>query len=239
MGRGSVLLSGMTNEPFRPGDKSEEAILCGITLRLIRSDEQERWNHLVSEHHYLKNANMVGQRLCHVAEHEGQWMALLGWSAAACHLKARDTLIGWSNNQRRSRLHLLACNARFCLLSAPGALPNLASKVMGMNLARLSSDWQQACGHPILFVESFVDRQLFRGTSYKASGWKPAGYSTGFKRVAEDFYELHEQPKELYVRELVKHVARKLRARRLPVELEPLERKITPQCQMAHEDLQK
>jgi hypothetical protein len=38
--------------------------------------------------------------------------------------------------------------------------------VMKLVLQRLSADWQQAYGHPVLVVESFVDGQLFRGTSY-------------------------------------------------------------------------
>jgi len=150
----------------------------------------------------------------------------------------QDVGRGRSDNQRRSRLHLLANNARFCLLSAAGEFPNLASKVMALNLARLSEDWQQAYGHPILLVESFVDPQLFRGTAYKASGWKMLGCTSGFKRVAQDFYQAHDRPKELYVREIVKRASCKLRARYLPQELKEYERKIVPKCQMPGKDLQ-
>jgi hypothetical protein len=132
---------------------------------------------------------------------------------------------------------LVANNARFCLLTQPAEFPNLASRAMGMNLARLSQDWQQAYGHPIVLVESFVDTQLFRGTAYKASGWKAVGQSAGFKRVAEDFYEAHERPKQLYVREVVKHAARKLRQRHLPPGLQEHEQKIEISCQMARDQL--
>jgi len=134
-------------------------------------------------------------------------------------------------------LRLLANNARFCLLTEPGQYPNLASRAMGLNLARLSQDWQQVYGHPVVLTESFVDGQLFRGTAYKASGWRAAGQSAGFKRVAEDFYEVHDRPKQLYVRELTKHAARKLRQRRLPEVLQEHEQKIDPSCQMANAQL--
>ena len=144
--------------------------------------------------------------------------ALVGWAAPAYRLKGREGWIGWNETQRRSRLHLVATNARFCLLGEPGRHPNLASHVLARNLERLSQDWQEAYGHPILVVESFVDRS-FRGTSYKATGWKALGCTAGFKRVAEDFYVLHDQPKQLFVRELVKHAARKLRARQMPADL--------------------
>lgn len=227
----------MSKKQMSSLDPEESAFLSEVTLRLVTPDEQERWNQLVSEHHYLKNANLVGERLCYVAEQNGQWLALLGWSAPAYHIRARDQWIGWDDNQRRGRLRLLANNARFCLLGKPGEYPNLASRVLSLNLARLSRDWQEAYGHPILMVESFVDTQLFRGTAYKASGWKAVGFSSGFKRVTEDFYEAHDRPKQLYMRELCKHAARKLRQRCLPPVFQSYELKIAPSCQMPGEEL--
>src|ERR1700676_785868 len=216
----------MPNKQIRLSDQAEASVLEQIVVRLIERHEQDRWDQLVSQHHYLKNANLVGERLCYVVEYEGQWLALLGWSAAAYHIRARDQWIGWSDNQRRARLGLLANNARFCLLTQPGQYPNLATRALALNLARLSQDWQQAYGHPIVLVESFVDSQLFRGTAYKASGWRWLGQSSGFKRVAQDFYEAHQRPKRLYAREIVKHAARKLRRRHMPETLREHERKI-------------
>ena len=227
----------MRNKQFGLSDRAEASVLEQIVVRLIEPHEQEHWDQLVRQHHYLKNANLVGERLCYVVEHRGQWLALLGWSAAAYHIRARDQWIGWSDNQRRARLRLLANNARFCLLTQPGQYPNLATRALGLNLARLSQDWQQAYGHPIVLVESFVDSQLFRGTAYKASGWREVGRSSGFKRVAQDFYEAHQRPKQLYVREIVKQAARKLRRRRLPQGLGEHEQKINRSCQMPGDEL--
>lgn len=227
----------MLGKQIKLSDRAEAAVLDQMVVRLIEPREQERWDQLVSQHHYLKNANLVGERLCYVAEFQGQWLALLGWSAAAYHLRARDQWIGWNDNQRRARLRLLANNARFCLLSELGQYPNLASRAMGLNLARLAEDWQQVYGHPVVLAESFVDGQLFRGTAYKASGWRAVGQSAGFKRVAEDFYEMHDRPKQLYVRELIKHAVRKLRQRRLPEPLQKHEQKVAPSCQMANDQL--
>jgi hypothetical protein len=222
----------MRKKPMSLMDPAEAEVVDQITVRRIEAKEQNRWDQLVSQHHYLKNANLVGERLCYVAEYQGQWLALLGWSAAAYHIRARDQWIGWNDNQRRARLPLVANNARFCLLTSPGQYPNLASRVLALNQARLCSDWQEAYGHPILLVESFVDTQLFRGTSYKAAGWQAVGLSAGFKRVSEDFYEAHDRPKQLYTRELVKHAARKLRQRQLPQPLQKYERPVDPSCQM-------
>jgi len=230
-----VLLVGMSKMEFQVSDPAESSFLSEIELRLVLPEEVERWNGLVIQHHYLGNATMVGEQLRYVALHRGKWIALLGWSAAAYHLKGRDQWIGWNANQRRARLLLVVNDARYCLLSKPGEHPNLASYVMGLNLKRLSRDWQEAYGHPILIVESFVDLQLFRGTCYKATGWKAIGCTAGFKRVAEDFYQVHDRPKQLFVRELIKHAARKLRSRALPEEMAGHERPVRLECLFPNE----
>ena len=196
-------------------DPGEAAFLAQVVVRRVRPDELARCRELVCEHHYLHTAELVGEQLWYVAGHQGRWLALLGW-AAAYHLQGRDTWIGWHALQRRARLGLLANSARFCLLTPTSEHPNLASHVLGQNLQCLAADWQEAYGHPILAVESFVDTQLFRGTCYRATGWRAVGGTAGCQRVAQDFYQVHDRPKQLFVRELVKHAARTLRARELP-----------------------
>lgn len=227
----------MQNKRMSVLDPAEAVVLNEITVRLIQPEEQARWDQLINQHHYLKNANLVGERLCYVVEYQGRWLALLGWSAAAYHIRARDQWIGWNDNQRRARLRLVANNARFCVLSEPGQYPNLATRALAMNTARLSEDWLEAYQHPIVLAESFVDSQLFRGTAYKAAGWQAVGSSSGFKRVGEDFYEAHNRPKQLYLRELTKHAGRKLRQRHLPEALQVYEQKIEPSCQMPTDQL--
>ena len=218
-------------------DPAEAAVVEQIQVRLVRPEEETRWQELMIQHHYLKSARMVGEQLRYVVEYQGRWLALLGWSAASYHLKGRDGWIGWSDNQRRARLHLVANNARFCRLGKPGQYPNLASQAMALNLSRLSEDWQAKYGHPIVLVESFVDLQWFRGTAYKASGWKAIGTTAGFKRVAEDFYEAHESPKQLFVRQLRKNALQGLRGRKLPEGWNALERPIERGCSLKGEEL--
>ena len=61
-------------------------------------------------------------------------------------------------------------------------IPNLASRILGQNLRRLSADWVAVYGHPILIAETFVDTGRFRGTCYKAAGFLPLGETRGFRR---------------------------------------------------------
>lgn len=151
------------------------------------------------------------------------------WSAAALHLKARDQFIGWTPEQCRRRRPLLANNARLLVLDACHS-PNLVSRFMKRMLARLSPDWQTHWGHPLALVETFVDPQRFQGTAYKVSGWSHLGRTAGWKRDAADFYEKHDAPKQIWVRELVKNACVKLRAPELPAPWAGGQLDLVPRC---------
>jgi hypothetical protein len=212
-------------KPLRLPNASEQAVLDGLNLRLLTDPENKRrWDELVIEHHYLKSASMVGEQLRYAAEYQGQWLVLLGWCAPAMHLKAREAWIEWSPEQLSQRRHLLAQNSRLTLLVERQQFPNLATRALGLCCRRLSGDWLEMHGHPIVAVESFVDSQLmFRGTAYKAAGWVLLGPTAGFGRCAEDFYQRHDRPKQLWVRALDPEGTAALKAQSLPPRLAPYE----------------
>jgi hypothetical protein len=215
----------------------EQAVLDGVQVRLIEAEEQERFDRLLIEQHYLHNAEMVGARLCYVAQYEGQWLALLSWSAPAYRLKAREAWIGWSEAQRRRRLGLVVNNSRFLILEQ-AHYPNLASRVMRLCVERLSTDWVLRWGHPLLLAESFVDAQVFRGTCYKVSGWQELGLTQGYGRSREDFYLKHDRPKQLWVRELRTGAREWLKARTLPPAYAGVEAKVAPFCERSARELE-
>ena len=206
----------MANLLLLPKRERPEVLAKLIVHRVTKPEEVERWNREVSENHYLKNANLVGEQLRYAVTYQGEWLALLGWMAACYHLKYREQWLRWTKSQRRARLHLLAQNSRFVILADRGDWPNLASRSLALVCQQLSQDWLEAYGHPIAAVESFVDSQLFRGTAYKASNWTLLGETDGFKRVAEDFYVRHDRPKQLWVRSLADDAPALLSAETLP-----------------------
>ena len=77
------------SKPFGLLDVEESALLRDLVVRLITEEERERWDREVCEHHYLKNATLVGEHLRYVVTYQGQWVACLGWSAAALSAKRR------------------------------------------------------------------------------------------------------------------------------------------------------
>jgi DDE_Tnp_1-associated/Druantia protein DruA len=184
------------------GSPPEPLLLETVTVRLIEDSERERFDEELAAKHYLKNANAVGRVLRYVAEHRGQWVALLVFNSPALHIKLRDQWLHWPARQLKERRHLIAQNSRFLVLGAPGQWPNLASRVLRLVCERLPADWQAHFGYPVLVAETFVDPQRFRGTCYKAAGWEQLGPTQGYERDWQDFYTDTQHPKQLWVRAL-------------------------------------
>lgn len=208
----------------------EVDFLRQVTVRLLADAEVGQFNVYLEREHYLQSSRLAGQSLRYVAEVDGQWVALLTFSASALHLKAREQWIGWSARQRARRLGLVVNNSRFLVLPQRQRYPNLASRVLGLVLRRLSADWQERWGHPVLVVESFVDESRYRGTCYRACGFQAVGATEGFQRASRDFYEEHGQPKQLYLRELRAGACRRLRQARWPPELAAYEAEVAGPC---------
>jgi len=196
---------------------------------LVRPRDIRKCDKILVAHHYLHSAKLVGEHLRYAVVWQGQWLAVATWSAAALHLKARDKFIGWTEEQRRQRLALVVNNSRLYVLE-DCHYPNLVSRFMKLMLGRLSSDWEATWGHPVALVESFVDPEQYRGTAYKVSGWSQLGSTRGWKRSAVDFYEQHDQPKQIWVRELVKAACGKLRAAQLPTAWVLSLKPVPPRC---------
>ena len=214
----------------KPKNDPKPRILRRVRLRLLLPEERERFDELLKERHYLHSARLGGQSLRYVAELDGEWVALMAFSAPALNIKAREKWVKWSARQRTRRLCFVVNNSRFLVLTDRNRYPNMASRIMGLCLKRLNGDWQREWEHPVLLVESFVDESKYRGTCYRACGFKAVGPSSGYGRDSRDFYVEHGQPKQLYLRELRKGAAALLRQGRLPAHLLEHEKNISGPC---------
>jgi len=198
-----------------PRTQGAQAELLGrVSVRPIRPEERQRWDALVDEHHDLGLRSLFGKTLRYVAVADERWLALLGWQAAALKCAARDAWIGWPRVLHYQRLHLLANNARFLILPEARA-PNLASRVLALNLHRLAEDWRQIHGHPLLLAETFVDTTRFTGACYRAANWQVLGSTRGFARH-NGRYTAHGQPKQVLVYPLHRRARDLLCAPQLP-----------------------
>ena len=150
-----------------------------LEFELVRRTAKEPlWNSLLEEHHYLGYEQPVGEHLKYLVLGQGRPVACLAWSSAPRHLGSRDRYIGWSAEERRRNVRFLAYNTRFLILPWV-KVEHLASHILGRLALRISADWQRIYGHPIYFLETFVDPERFRGTCYRAANWVVLGKTTG------------------------------------------------------------
>ena len=176
--------------------------------------ERQRWDELMGAHHYLPFRTLVGRSVRHVAVLGERWLALVGWQAGAFKLRARDEWIGWLPEQQFRRLHLVANNSRFVILPEAQGTMNLASRVLGQSVRRLSGDMRKIHGHPALLAESFIDPSRFTGACYRAASWQVLGRTKGFSRNPgmPVTWTAHGRPKEILVYPLVPDAREQLRA---------------------------
>jgi Domain of unknown function (DUF4338) len=155
------------------------AELGPLEVRQVRrTPEEALFNSLLQHHHYLGYTQPVGEHLKYLVYAQGRPIACLAWSSAPRHLGSRDRFIGWDKQARLKNIGLLAYNTRFLILPWV-TVPHLASHLLGRMARMLSADWQRLYGHPIYFVETFIDPQRFRGTCYRAANWTVLGETTG------------------------------------------------------------
>jgi hypothetical protein len=177
-------------------------------IELVYSEANYLWDYLVHHHHYLGLPKLVGEHLRYLVYLDGQVVACLSWASAAWKVKARDQFIGWDEETKRRNLHLIANNTRF-LIPDWIRVKHLASRVLALNLRRLSADWQRIYGHPVYLAETFVDISRFEGTCYRAANWVFAGRTKGSAKKG-NAYLYHGQPKALYLYPLHRHFRRYL-----------------------------
>ncbi|MHB1167240.1 MAG: Druantia anti-phage system protein DruA [Carboxydocellales bacterium] len=104
---------------------------------------------------------------------------------------------------RKANLYLTTNNTRF-LIFPWVRIPHLASHILGLISRRISSDWQVKYGHPVYLLETFVEKDRFKGTCYKAANWKFVGETTG--RSRNDRYKNLRVPvKDIYLYPLDKN----------------------------------
>jgi hypothetical protein len=164
------------------------ASLQPLEFEVVRPGTQEAtlFRGYLSAHHYLGYSGPVGQNLAYlVRDGHGREVACVLFGAAAWKAAARDAFIGWTPSQRQERLFYLANNSRFLILPWV-RVPHLASHVLGRLMRRLGSDWQGKYQQPLYLVESFVERERFRGTCYQAANWIWVGQTQGRSRQDRD-----------------------------------------------------
>jgi len=153
--------------------------LQDIRLELIATKEDSRlWNEYIDRYHYLGHTKLPGAQLRYFARSKEGLLALFGFGAAAWKTAPRDAFIGWSPAMREIRLHLVVNNARFLILPWVQS-KHLASKLLGLVTRRIADDWYDRYHYRPVLLETFVEKQRFAGTCYRAANWICLGDTQG------------------------------------------------------------
>ena len=198
--RGNDYREGRLWEPVAPPRDVPERVdlLTELTLVPVDSDELKRlYNELIAGEHPLRHGWTAGRRMRYLVRSEHGWLGAVGFGAAALRLADRDAWIGWNEPQRREHLQRVLSMDRF-LIRPSVRCTNLASRVLGIAVARVGDDFQHTYGVRPWLLESFVDRSQYAGTCYRAANWQCVGRSRGRGRDDRD-HTAEKSIKDIYV----------------------------------------
>lgn len=164
------------------------------------SAEAKRWAFYLERYHYL-GFRVVGENVGYLAQdREGRDVGCLLFGAAAWRCAPRDRRLGWSSMERADRLGSVVNNTRFLILPWV-QVKHLASSLLGAAARRIDADWRQSYGHGVDWLETFVDRERFRGSCYRAANWEWVGQTQGRSRQDRE-HQLQVPIKDVYLYEV-------------------------------------
>jgi len=170
-----------------------ESLRCRLKtlgeIKLVLVESKNRplsrlWNDLMETYHYLGAGPLCGAQVRYLIESSVYGsMGGLAFSAAAWRVAPRDRWIGWSEEARKANLAKVVCNSRFLLVPR---VAHLASHVLSLCARRVQRDWVERYGVRPVLLETYVERDRFEGTCYKAANWVQVGATQGRGRMDRD-----------------------------------------------------
>ena len=160
--------------------------VAGLHLVEVTSDNDELfrvWNELMLTEHPLQDCRLVGRQLRYLIGSDHGWLGGLGFGSCALRLRERDEWIGWDEPTRKGFQERLINLTRF-LIRPCVECQHLASRVLSLGLRQVVTDFAERYGFEPWLVETFVDREYFSGTSFRAANWIHVGATAGRGRNA-------------------------------------------------------
>ncbi len=184
-----------------------------LPLKLINVHDYRKvdglFSYLMHQYHYLGYKGSVGENMKYVIlDRYNRVLGLMLFGSAAWSAEKRDHFIGWSVREKESKLQLITNNTRFLILPWVN-IKYLASHILSQIGKRVAEDWVKRYGHPVVLLETFVDRQRFQGTCYRAANWIKVGETKG--RSRNDRHKKIKVPlKDIYLYPLTRRALRPL-----------------------------
>jgi SRSO17 transposase len=196
-------------------------------LEIIRVDKTEKeqvWDWMVKNYHYLGYEKTIGPRIKYLVLHAGIPIAALSYNRASLKIGVRDDFIGWDQALKQALLKHVVSNNRFLILPWV-EIKNLASHLLSQTLKMLKKDWPALFGDEPFVVETFVDREKFKGTCYVAANWLYLGETKGYGKIGKAFV-YHGNRKGVYIYVLNKAFINRVRQESCHQPLKTVKRKM-------------
>lgn len=196
------------SDPREPVKRAAGSLGKLVLQRVEKAQDSKLWNELIERYHYIGYKPLSGDQIRYLVIGDGNLLAALGFGSAAWKIAPRDSFIGWSLEERRRNLHLVVNNARFLIFPWVTSR-NLASRILSCVVQALPLDWQERYGYRPVLLETFIDRDRFRGTCYRAANWILVGQTQGRGKL--DRKHQHALPvKDIFLFPLHKRFRQKL-----------------------------
>lgn len=197
------------SQPQFPIEKPISGIQ-GIELYPVKTKAQSKlWNELIERYHYLGYKPLPGAQIRYLIYCRDGLLSAIGFSASAWKVAPRDNWIGWTSQQREKKLQFIVNNSRFLILPWV-KVKHLASKILSLCAKRIPKDWQGIYAYSPVLLETFVEKDRFKGTCYHAANWIYVGETQG--RGKKDTHNLRLLPvKDIWMYPLTKDFREKLK----------------------------
>ncbi len=193
---------------FTSATALQNPIVCPVNqlpqlhFQMVTKTTTALWNEYVERYHYLGYTPLPGAQLRYFIAAGEQIVALTGFGAAVWQTAPRDQFIGWNHDQRKKNLNLIINNARFLILPWVRS-KNLASKILSLTARYIPDDWEERYKFRPVLLESFVQKNRFTGTCYKAANWHNVGQTKGRGKLGPPG-KISVPIKEIWVYPLIK-----------------------------------
>lgn len=188
-GRGPTSIRYTEVGEARPGRDGTLSDVLPVRLGLVSTAQARAlWRELVARYHYLGHKVPYGAHLRYLVYLSTPTEELAGcvqFSSAARRLASRDRYIGWDDETRQRNLQRVVNNSRFLILPWL-SIRGLASHVLSVSSRVMVEDWEEAYRVRPVLLETFVERERFEGTCYRAANWIEVGETTGRGRMDRD-----------------------------------------------------
>lgn len=155
-----------------------------VSFEMVVNDKKAKeWKFICDTFHYIPHSSnsvkAYGRFLRYFVKLNKEVVGIIAISGSFLSIEARDKFIGWNKEQRMRNNRKICQNLVYCILPSVN-IPNLSSMILSRFVKVARRDWKKHYGDNLVLMDTLVTPELYKGTSYTASGWTYVGMTKGY-----------------------------------------------------------